>query len=100
MVYTLMNETLPMVVASAVITRTIDTTMGRGSRSSSGTRGSTRRKTVTKTKKVKTMAVAVAKTRAEAETKAKKYIKAGHRGIRKQSGVYRGKKYNYVVYVK
>lgn len=95
MVYTLMNQTLPMVVSSAVITRTIDTTMGR-----SGRGGGTRRKTATRAKKVKVMAVAVARTRAEAETKAEKYIKAGHRGIKKQSGVYRGRKYNYVVYVK
>lgn len=97
MVYTLMNDTLPMVVGSAVITRTIDTTMGKGSRSSGGTRRTTKAKKVVK---VKVSAVAVAKTRAEAEAKAKKYIKAGHRGIRKQSGVYRGKKYNYVVFVK
>jgi hypothetical protein len=100
MVYTLMNETLPFVVGAAVITRTIDTTMGKGSRSSGGSRRATKTKTVTKTKKVKTMAVAVAKTRPEAEAKAKKYIKAGHRGIRKQSGVYKGRRYNYVVYVK
>lgn len=44
--------------------------------------------------------VARSLTRAEAEAKAKAYIKPGHRLIRKESGVYQGKPYKYVVYVK
>lgn len=49
--------------------------------------------------------VGYARTKKEAEEKARKYIKPGHRLIRKVHGVgtfgaYRGKEYNYVIYVK
>jgi hypothetical protein len=93
----LMETTLPTIIGMGVVSRTTDTLFGRGSRGGTGRTGSRKTKTVTK---VKLVAVAVARTKAEAETKATKYIKPGHRGIKKQSGVYKGKKYNYVVYVK
>lgn len=44
--------------------------------------------------------VARTKTKKEAEDKARRYIKPGHRVIKKESGVYQGKPYSYVVYVK
>ena len=44
--------------------------------------------------------VAHALTKQEAEEKARKYIKPGHRVIRKEKGVYQGKPYNYVILVK
>lgn len=44
--------------------------------------------------------IARALTKEEAEDKARKYIKPGHRVIRKEKGIYQGKPYNYVVLVK
>ena len=44
--------------------------------------------------------VARTRTKAEAERKARKYIKPGFRGIRKEKGVYQGRPYYYVAYVK
>ena len=93
----LMETTLPTIIGMGVVSHTTDTMFGRGSRGGTGRTSSRKTKTVTR---VKIVAVAVARTKAEAEAKAAKYIQAGHRGIRKQSGIYKGKKYNYVVYVK
>ncbi|MDD4985926.1 MAG: hypothetical protein PHQ43_09065 [Dehalococcoidales bacterium] len=44
--------------------------------------------------------IARAMTKEEAEDKARRYIKPGHRVVKKQHGTYQGKEYNYVVYVK
>jgi len=94
MTYPLLETTLPTIIGMGVVSRTTDTVFGKGGKKVSGNR---RTKTVTR---VRLVAVTVARTKAEAEAKATKYIKAGHRGIKKQSGICEGKKYNYVVYVK
>lgn len=44
--------------------------------------------------------IARALTKKEAEEKARRYIKPGHRVIRREKGVYQGKPYNYVILVK
>jgi hypothetical protein len=44
--------------------------------------------------------IARCRTKKEAQQKAQRYIKPGHRVIRKSKGTYQGKRYNYIVCVK